>query len=148
MTPAPFTHIKNLDTGAILPWSPGFANYKSLNFEPYHGPLPGADNAEASPLTAQDGGSAATIADLQRQLAQMRELLAGAPVPTVSADLEMPAEKRLDAIKQAIAKVDPTSYGKAGFGFPAMPKVGDIEAITGFGDVTREDISAALAEMQ
>jgi hypothetical protein len=147
----PFSFIKNLDTGVILPWHSGFEGYKDLNFEPYFGPLPGGGETEESAapapapqaIAAIPADFAAIISGLQAQLKQLQDqnaLLAAAPEKT-SDEIEA---VRIASIKQAIAKVDVTSYANAQGGFPSQPKVNDIKVLTGFNDVSREEIQAAM----
>lgn len=57
---------------------------------------------------------------------------------------ENQANDRAATIRAAVASIPAEQYGKAGFGFPAMPKVEAVEAATGLADVTREEIKAAL----
>lgn len=46
-------------------------------------------------------------------------------------------------VKEAIAAIPRKKWGKAGFGRPSMPKIADVEAITGY-PVTIEEVIAAL----
>ncbi len=51
---------------------------------------------------------------------------------------------RQEAIKSAVLAILPENYGAPAFGRPAMPKVADIKAATGYADVTVEEIIAVL----
>lgn len=51
---------------------------------------------------------------------------------------------RQEAIKLAVLAIPSENYGASAFGRPAMPKVADIKAATGYADVTAEEIVAVL----
>ena len=144
-----YTLIKNLDTGAILPWHEGFASYKGLNWEPVYGdnpataaPAPDVSKA-AAPVSALDATTASLISELQAQLKLLREQNAALTAKPEQEDATEEAV-RIASIKEAIAKVDVSSYAQAQGGFPSQPKVNDIKVLTGFNDVSREEIQAAM----
>lgn len=66
-----------------------------------------------------------------------------APEPAPQAE-EAAGPDRAATIRAAVASIPADQYGKAGFGFPAMPKVETVESVTGLTNVTREEIKAAL----
>lgn len=83
------------------------------------------------------------------------KLAAALPVPFLGIDLEDKSKNELSAdsdaasvreaaIRAAVLAVLPENYGAAAFGRPAMPKVADIKAATGYADVTAEEIVAVL----
>jgi hypothetical protein len=141
----PFQFIKNLDTGAILPWHSGFETYKGLNYEPYFGDLSEAADAAPATISPDIASAATTIAELQAQVKALQEQKALTLNPGEPAKNDAEEEAvRIASVKQAIAKVDIANYAQAQGGFPAQPKVNDIKVLTGFNDVTREEIQAAM----
>lgn len=91
--------------------------------------------------------------DLKPYAPTVAEIIAGRRIDPLAPEIkpfEPEPEKspepsdRAVTIKAAVASIPAEQYGKAGFGFPAMPKVEAVEAATGLTDVTREEIKAAL----
>ena len=72
------------------------------------------------------------------------------PEPVLGADPDTPlggSEKDLvreENIRVAVLAIPVENYGAAAFGRPAMPKVAEIKAATGYADVTVDEIIAAI----
>lgn len=52
--------------------------------------------------------------------------------------------EREATIRAAVKKIDPMNYARPSFNRPAMPKVNAVEALTGFDNVTPEEILNAM----